>query len=50
VHLPEGAGVFLLGRFKGDLEALLHVAVDVVPDDGVKPRVRVNTDADLAAL
>lgn len=50
VHLPDGAGLFLLGRFKEDLEALLHVAVDVVPDDGVKPRVRANIDADLVAL
>lgn len=50
VDLPEGAGLFLLGRFKDDLEALLHVAVDVVPDDGVKPRVRANIDADLVAL
>ena len=50
VHLPDGAGLFGLGRFKEDLEALLHVAVDVVPDDGVKPRVRANIDADLVAL
>lgn len=50
VHLPEGAGLFLLGRFTEDLEALLHVAVDVVPDDGVKPRVRANIDKDLVAL
>jgi predicted nucleotidyltransferase len=50
VHLPEGAGLFLLGRFKQDLEDLLHVAVDVVPDDGVKPRVRPNIDKDLVAL
>jgi predicted nucleotidyltransferase/DNA-binding XRE family transcriptional regulator len=50
VHLPEGAGLFLLGRFKQDLEALLHVDVDVVPDDGVKPRVRANIAADLVAL
>lgn len=50
VHLPEGAGLFLLGRFKEELEALLHVAVDVVPDDGVKPRVRANINADLVAL
>lgn len=50
VHLPEGAGLFALSRFKHDLEELLHVAVDVVPDDGVKPRVRVNIDKDLIAL
>lgn len=50
VHLPDGAGLFLLSRFKHDLEDLLHVAVDVVPDEGVKPRVRVNIDKDLVAL
>ncbi len=50
VRLPEGAGLFLLGRFKEDLEAVLHVTVDVVPDDGVKPRVRANIDKDLVAL
>ena len=32
------------------LEALLRVAVDVVPDDDVKPRVRASIDKDLVAL
>jgi predicted nucleotidyltransferase len=50
VHLPEGSGLFLLGRFRQDLEKLLRVDVDVVPDDGVKPRMRGNIDRDLVAL
>lgn len=50
VHLPADAGLFALGRFREELEALLHVPVDVVPDDGVKPRVRANIDKDLVAL
>lgn len=50
VHLPEGAGLLLLGRFTEELEALLRVAVDVVPDDGVKPRVRASIEADLVPL
>lgn len=50
VRLPDGAGLFALGRFKQDLEDLLRVEVDVVPDDGVKPRVRINIDRDLVAL
>ncbi len=50
VHLPNDAGLLLLGRFKQELEDLLHVDVDVVPDDGVKPRVRANIDKDLVAL
>jgi predicted nucleotidyltransferase/DNA-binding XRE family transcriptional regulator len=50
VHLPDGAGLFALGRFKRDLEELLRVSVDVIPDDGVKPRVRANIDRDLVPL
>jgi len=50
VRLPHDAGLFLLGRFKADLESLLHVDVDVVPDDGVKARVRANIDKDLIPL
>lgn len=50
VHLPDGAGLFALGRFKQDLEDLLHVPVDVIPDDGVKPRLRARIDKDLAPL
>lgn len=50
VHLPRGAGLFALGRFKEELEALLKVPVDVVPDDGVKPRLRAGIDRDLVAL
>jgi predicted nucleotidyltransferase/DNA-binding XRE family transcriptional regulator len=50
VHLPEDAGLFTLGRFREDLEALLKVPVDVVPDDGVKPRLRANIAKDLVAL
>lgn len=50
VHLPEDAGLFALGRFKEELEALLKVPVDVVPDDGVKPRLRATIAKDLVAL
>jgi uncharacterized protein len=50
VHLPEDAGLFALGRFKEELEALLKVPVDVVPDDGVKPRLRASIAKDLVAL
>ena len=37
-HVPEGSGLLALGRSTQALEDLLHVPVDVVPDDGVKPR------------
>lgn len=50
VHLPAGAGLFLLARFSDELRDLLGVPVDVVPDDGLKPRVRANIEPDLAPL
>lgn len=50
VHVPEGTGLLALGRFTQELEDLLHVPVDVVPDDSVKPRVRDNIDRDLVPL
>lgn len=50
VDLPPGAGLFALARLKSDLEALLHVRVDLVPSDGIKPRVRTNIDKDLVPL
>ena len=50
VHLPATAGLFLLGRFSDELRELLHVPVDVVPDDGLKPRVRASIEADLVPL
>ena len=50
VHLPVTARLFLLGRFSDELRDLLHVPVDVVPDDGLKPRVRASIEADLVPL
>lgn len=50
VHLPEEAGLFLLGRFSEALQGLLGVTVDVVPDDGLKARVRNNIEPDLIPL
>jgi len=38
----------LTGRgFSDELRELLHVPVDVVPDDGLKPRVHASIEADL---
>jgi predicted nucleotidyltransferase/DNA-binding XRE family transcriptional regulator len=50
VRIPEGTGLFALGRFTQELQDLLHVPVDVVPDDSVKPRVRNSIDRDLVPL
>jgi len=50
VHVPAGAGLLALGRFAQELGDLLHVPVDVVPDDSVKPRVWDSIDRDLVPL
>ena len=50
VRVPEGTGLLALGRFTQELEDLLHVPVDVVPDDSVKPRVRASLERDLVPL
>jgi predicted nucleotidyltransferase len=50
VHLPPGMGLFGLARFTEELEQLMGVPVDVVPDDSVKPRVRGNIEPDLVSL
>lgn len=50
VHLPEGAGLFLLGRFRQELQDLIGVPVDVVPDDGLKARVRADIEPELTPL
>lgn len=50
VHVPEGTGLLALGRFTQELQDLLHVPVDVVPDDSVKPHVRDRINRDLVPL
>lgn len=50
VNLPEGAGLFLLNRLKLDPEELLDVVVDVILDDGVKSRVRLDNDKGVVSL
>ena len=50
VDLPAGAGLFALGRLRRELEDLLGAPVDLVPQDGLKPEVRANVEADLVAL
>lgn len=46
VDLPEGTGLFALGRLTGDLERLLDVRVDVVPRAGLRPGVRARVERD----
>lgn len=50
VRLPEGAGLFAIGRFAEELEELLQVRVDVVPEGALKQRVRARVEPDLVAL
>jgi len=50
VRVPEGTGLLALGRFTQELQDLLGVSVDVVPQDSVKPRVRPTIDRDLVPL
>ena len=50
VRVPDGTGLLALGRFAQELEDLLHVPVDVVPDDSLKARVRGAVERDLVPL
>jgi predicted nucleotidyltransferase/DNA-binding XRE family transcriptional regulator len=50
VRVPEGTGLLALGRFTQELQDLLRVPVDVVPDDSVRPRVRDRIEQDLVPL
>lgn len=50
VCLPDGAGLFAIARFAEELEELLQVRVDVVPEGTLKQRVRARVEPDLVAL
>ncbi|MGN6686422.1 MAG: nucleotidyltransferase family protein [Actinomycetales bacterium] len=50
LDFPEGMGLFALGQLRRDLEDLLGVGVDVVPNDGIKSHVRARVEADVVAL
>lgn len=48
--LPEGMGLFGLGRVQEDLEAILGTRVDLVPARDLKPGIRDRAGRDLVAL
>ena len=50
VDFDEGAGLMALAGLERELADLLEVAVDVVPSDSLKPRVRVAVDREAVAL
>jgi len=45
VDLAPGTGLVALGALQRDLSAVLHVPVDVVPADSLRPRVKSEADA-----
>lgn len=50
VDLPAGTGLLGLARLQADLEAVLGGPVDVVPADGLRPRIRDDVLAQATAL
>jgi predicted nucleotidyltransferase/DNA-binding XRE family transcriptional regulator len=50
VDLPEGMGLFALGRLRLDLEEIVGARIDLVPADGLRPDVRSNVETDLVTL
>ncbi len=50
VTVPRGMGLLGLARVRRELEGVLGVSVDVVPDDGLKPHIRRRVSADAVPL
>lgn len=50
VDFAPGTGLFTIFRIQDELETILGVPVDLVPDSGLKDRVRVRVQRDLIAL
>ena len=50
VHLDRQLGLIGLARVRQELEDILGVPVDVVPDDGLKPDVRSAIERDAVVL
>jgi predicted nucleotidyltransferase len=50
VDLPEGTGLFALGRLRLDLEDIVGARIDLVPADGLRADVHSNVETDLVTL
>jgi predicted nucleotidyltransferase len=50
IDVPDGVGLFALGRLEAELRELLGVPVDLVPLSGLKPRVRREVLAEVQPL
>jgi hypothetical protein len=48
--LPSGIGLLELGEFERELSEILKANVDLVPSDGLRPRVRVEVDTEAILL
>jgi predicted nucleotidyltransferase len=50
VRLAPGTGLLRLGRLVDDLERVLGVRVDVVPESDLKPDLRARVEAEAVPL
>jgi predicted nucleotidyltransferase len=50
VRLAPGTGLLQLGRLVDDLERVLGVRVDVVPESDLKPEIRARVEAEAVPL
>ena len=49
-NLPDGIGLFALQALEGRLRRILKVDVDLAPTTSLKPRVRVEAEAEAIRL
>jgi predicted nucleotidyltransferase len=47
---PDGIGLFDLGPVREELETVVHVPVDLVPAEDLRPGVRENVDREAIPL
>ena len=50
IGVPDGLGLLALGRLERELREMLGAEIDLVPEAGLKPRVRDRVLADLRPL
>ena len=50
VHPLQSCSLFDLGGFYEDVKELLHVPVDVVPDDSIRPLIKPYIERDIVNL
>jgi len=50
VDLASGTGLVTLGSLQRELSAILHVPVDVIPADSLRPKVKLEADAESIPL